>query len=1557
MAVRIVSSITSMIILMLCLLSASGCGGGSSDGGTVSGTDSGGSVSTATSADEAALIAFENQLKDLVDTERVKQGKEALEWDESLRSIARSHSRDMAEKGYFGHVNPDGQGPGDRLNNAGVLYDAVAENIAQNDNSIDPAGQALTDWMSPDKSKSATDLNNILDMSGIGYSRVCIGIWRSSYGSYFITMIIYSPRTIGGTGGNGGGNNGGGGGGSSNPPPAPTTPLPQAPAYSAPAAPQELSTVKGHLGIKPFWPYDVNALGAGGKAMVNLWSGNLMVQHTDLTVPGRGLPVVIQRTYNSQSTRTGVFGKGWSSIIDTHLEFSGSTVTLVDAYGGEFVFTDPEADGGDKIYKAPVGRHSVFTKHADGTYSERKKNNSTYYFNSDGKLTKIRHRNINNYIEFTRNGSGKVTAITEASGRTTQIEYNNGYVNRITDPQNRTVTYEHTFDGDDTRLTSMRDQELFQTSYQYNSDDRLSKVTNPRGNSISFTYDSNTHAAKVLDPLFSVDYRYYKGQTRVSDSYGHLLIYYLNDTGNITQSTDTLGYGTWLTWDNDRNITEMKNARNQTTTMTYDAKGNVLTTANAYFTKTFTYDGSDNLTSVMDGKNLTSTFQYEVSAIYPYGILKKVISPMGKTAEFSYDAFGQPLEVSNARGYATNYTFNDNGYITKVTDALNNESTITYNNIGEAQTSTVPINGTTEYTYSARGLMTQVKTPLNNTTSMEYDGNGNRTKVTNAKGKSTQYSYDEDDRLVTVKDALSKNTLYTYENGRLATTKDPSGFTTSMDYDSNDRVIKRINAITTEFFAYDELGNCTTKRTSHGDIKQTYDDINRLVGITMPGRTISYTYDKNSNRTGATVTDTGTGWLASSFAVTNTYNNDNRLIARTKKLNGNIFEDSSFEYDNNNNVTEIVVKVKKGLPAAGGGAEVTFGFINTFDALDRHKTVANSNGDVYTATYNALGNMTKHEDADRKATSVRTYDKENRITQVINTTPLTAPDPPVITYDYTYDAIGNCATVKKDPQYPYPVVTPLEYQYDDVNRLIYDEASVKDTLPLPMRYVYNDAGDKTEDRMYDAANNLKQKVYYTYNSAHQLIKRQEDTIGATGMALSSGKSGTDSAASKVYAPPDESIINYEYDGSGNMYRKTKGAVTTDNVFNAVNRLTKVTISNSDLPQLNQERYSWDFDNELFFTEKRYTAADVPFFSNTLSGYESGALLYKNVTAGTLTGTATLDGSVKDVETSKLEYYTYLNGLRVGITPLQDTSITKGTGHIPFPTPTPGGPAEVTYSCVYDGQGNVVQVTNPSGSMPFSLFTYTSYGLRSTYDQLAGAPDTGGYKGYDSGPFGFRTGARQYDPEAGRFLSPDPFKGYMTDPASQNPYMYCHGNPVNYSDPSGYSETAYGAEDNIYWKEQTYPIDSITLQKGSSDESVYNSTYNALQQKWQLMYKNKPKGSIIPVECSSWVNQFVSNDNYSRKNKTSITDLISTINSDLSSNGTGITVLDISPYWVQQGGHWAAYLHIEYRIKGQFKATKNHSIWMLTESDAPRCGGWYVIEKQHYAVPEPEIIKK
>ena len=44
--------------------------------------------------------------------------------------------------------------------------------------------------------------------------------------------------------------------------------------------------------------------------------------------------------------------------------------------------------------------------------------------------------------------------------------------------------------------------------------------------------------------------------------------------------------------------------------------------------------------------------------------------------------------------------------------------------------------------------------------------------------------------------------------------------------------------------------------------------------------------------------------------------------------------------------------------------------------------------------------------------------------------------------------------------------------------------------------------------------------------------------------------------------------------------------------------------------------------------------------------------------------------------------------------------------------------------------------------------------------------------------------RMYDPQLGRFLSPDPFIQAPTDPQNYNRYSYCLNNPLKYTDPDG-----------------------------------------------------------------------------------------------------------------------------------------------------------------------------
>jgi RHS repeat-associated protein len=48
------------------------------------------------------------------------------------------------------------------------------------------------------------------------------------------------------------------------------------------------------------------------------------------------------------------------------------------------------------------------------------------------------------------------------------------------------------------------------------------------------------------------------------------------------------------------------------------------------------------------------------------------------------------------------------------------------------------------------------------------------------------------------------------------------------------------------------------------------------------------------------------------------------------------------------------------------------------------------------------------------------------------------------------------------------------------------------------------------------------------------------------------------------------------------------------------------------------------------------------------------------------------------------------------------------------------------------------------------------------------------------------GARYYDPELARFISPDPIVPSAGDPQSHNRYSYVRNNPVKYTDPTGHS---------------------------------------------------------------------------------------------------------------------------------------------------------------------------
>lgn len=73
---------------------------------------------------------LEARMLELLNRERAKEGLNPLKADPELAEVARAHSRDMFAKGYFSHVNLEGESPSDRIKEAKVRFLTAGENLA-----------------------------------------------------------------------------------------------------------------------------------------------------------------------------------------------------------------------------------------------------------------------------------------------------------------------------------------------------------------------------------------------------------------------------------------------------------------------------------------------------------------------------------------------------------------------------------------------------------------------------------------------------------------------------------------------------------------------------------------------------------------------------------------------------------------------------------------------------------------------------------------------------------------------------------------------------------------------------------------------------------------------------------------------------------------------------------------------------------------------------------------------------------------------------------------------------------------------------------------------------------------------------------------------------------------------------------------------------------------------------------------------------------------------------------------------------------------------------------
>lgn len=127
-----------------------------------------------------SLLRMEWQMLIYLNRDRKDFNLSKLKMAYDLRDVARKHSRDMAKKDYFEHVNFRGQTPSDRLKVDRVTDVVSGENLAKIGGYPEPVREAEEGLM-----RSPGHRANILNKL---YNCVGIGVIKSKDGVYYFTQ-------------------------------------------------------------------------------------------------------------------------------------------------------------------------------------------------------------------------------------------------------------------------------------------------------------------------------------------------------------------------------------------------------------------------------------------------------------------------------------------------------------------------------------------------------------------------------------------------------------------------------------------------------------------------------------------------------------------------------------------------------------------------------------------------------------------------------------------------------------------------------------------------------------------------------------------------------------------------------------------------------------------------------------------------------------------------------------------------------------------------------------------------------------------------------------------------------------------------------------------------------------------------------------------------------------------------------------------------------------------------------------------------------------------------
>ncbi len=817
-------------------------------------------------------------------------------------------------------------------------------------------------------------------------------------------------------------------------------------------------------------------------------------------------------------------------------------------------------------------------------------------------------------------------------------------------------------------------------------------------------------------------------------------------------------------------------------------------------------------------KPVEKTDQSGIKTLYEYndkGLVTKIVQGAGteseRTIEFfydengsiteiktndsdsilmEYDESGNMVSITDAEGIKTRYSHDIMGNILTKTDSYSNVWKYEYDNRGNLVSAEDPEGNKTGFEYNASGKIILEKSPSGLVKKYEYDNRGNLTKEIIIPDESDEssyriisYSYRSDDQIEKITDARGNTSLYEYdERGRLSRATDASGNAITLEYeeysgsgcttcsaseDSPSKIVyptfsrnisyDKLGRITRETllgdkakesgYSYDKAGNLVTKTDAKGNTTiYRYDSLNRLKGITdSEGNIVRFGYDIKGNL--ISLTD-------ANGSTTKFEYYKNNLLKKEISPKGQTTE---YEYDKAGRLcTEKLPNSRKikyhYYPS--GRLEKTEYFSKDGTKTGQTRFTYTASGHLKTwdnGDFKGSYEYSKTGEKLSETTDYGNFSKTINYTWYKNGLKKTYKDPAGKKSGYLYNESGILTAIQI-PEHGY--ITLGEFNWQRPGKMSYPGGTSKE-------FTYDSFMKLKSNKTFDPAENMVEKSDYTYDQSDNITeitlksgtKKYEydnlyrlaraDNINLSDEEYSYDKAGNRVSSKEIpvwkYNENNELVscgsTVFTCDANGNLETEVKNSKKTTFVYNPQGRIKEIWEGEAKTGRLTAE-YKYDpFGRRLY----KKTEKGIRYFLYSDEGLAGEADESGNIVKTYLFKPDSLWGTDPVLMSQNDKIYFYHN----------------------------------------DHLGTPQFITSKSGAVVWKA-EYSSFGKANIIVE-----DVENNLRFPGQYFDFETGyhynwQRYYNPEIGRYLTPDPI-GLA---GGLNSYTYGHNNPINLIDPDG-----------------------------------------------------------------------------------------------------------------------------------------------------------------------------